>query len=232
MSTNGLTEDEILQLIETAEGEDLVELAEMLEAKIKIDGWIKELDQLSLDAASKKAVKKPKSKEATDQVDDMFIYEHTAYDEQNNVNGDKQGSLRITWTKNSSGSWTPTASRIFGEGEAGVLRGQHSKELETAIWFSISSLKKHLDAKVGGHGKAGKSSHPYKKLILKHMKNSKREGNSLKQFLLQWEANPLDGDLTLENTGDEKYKVADQYSESAPKPYTFKTFGNYWGECK
>lgn len=224
MSTKGLTEDEILHLIEAAEGEDLVALAEMLEAKIKIDGWVKELDQLGLEAVGKEKRKKPKSKAVTESSDDVFIYEHPAYDERDNINGDKNGSLRITWTKNSSGSWTPTAFRMLG--------GQYSKELETAIWFSIPLLKKHLAAKAGGHGKAGKSSHPYKELILKHMKSSKREGNSLKQFLLQWESNPLDGNLSLENTGNEKYKVTDQYAESAPKPYTFKTFENYWGECK
>ena len=149
---------------------------------------------------------------------DRFIYE--------------ADGLRVTWTKNKDGGWTPIATRILGEKEAGALRGQYSKELETAIEFSIPLLKKHLAAKAGGQGKAGKSNHPYKEPILKHMKSSKREGNSLKQFLLQWESNPLEGNIALKEAGVGQYEVADEYEESAPKPYTFKTFENYWGECK
>jgi hypothetical protein len=149
---------------------------------------------------------------------DRFIYE--------------ADGLRVTWTENEDGGWIPTATRILGKGEDGALRGQYSKELETAIEFSIPLLKKYRAAKAGGQAKAGKSNHPYKELILKHMKNSKDDGKTLKQFLLQWESNPLERNIALKEAGVEQYEVSDEYEDLPSKTYTFKTFENYWGECK
>lgn len=149
---------------------------------------------------------------------DRFIYE--------------ADGLRVTWTRNKDGGWIPTATRILGKNEAGALRGQHSKELETAIEFSIPLLRRHINAKKNGGLKKGKTSHPYKQEILLAMSRAKATGSTLRDFLDGWINNPIEDEIKLEALEEgKKYQISSLYNDSPLQNRTYKTFENYWGIC-
>lgn len=150
-------------------------------------------------------------------MDDQFIYE--------------SDGLRVVWTLR-AGQWTASASRGLGDGEAGLLRGRYSKELETAIELSIPLLKRHITAKINGGFKRGRLSNPYKQEILLAMSRAKAGGSTLREFLEIWLNNPIQDEIKLEVLEEgEKYQVSDLYDEKPLQDRTYKTFENYWGIC-
>ena len=150
-------------------------------------------------------------------MDDKFIYEAEG--------------LRVIWTLK-AGQWTASAFRSLGGEESGLMRGRYSKELETAIEFSIPLLKRHINAKKNGRLKTGRSSHPYKQEILLAMSRAKAAGSTLRDFLDSWINNPIDDEIKLEVLVEGKnYQISGLYNESPLQDRTYKTFENYWGIC-